>query len=373
MPNMPAGSVWRELGLNIESAARRLHAQAQTAQEEKDQVAAILESMAEGVAVIDTNQRVLLVNSVLGRAFGLDKDETAGRYYWEVFRDLKINEMIEKALSGRIALRKEHAMMLSGAVYQIQISPVLSEGGIHGVVAVFYDVSKLKELERTRSEFIANVSHELKTPLTSILGYVETLKEGGIEDARNRGRFLEIIEKQAAKLHELIEDLMLLSKVESGRQELKKEALDLEKLLNSVLSSFERAIAAKKIRVQVDVHPRPFFIQADLETMDQAFSNLTDNAVKYNEPDGEILFTAWQEPECMKIRVRNSGRGIPPDDLPRIFERFYRVDKSRSKESGGSGLGLSIVKHIIERHAGRIEVESPGQRGASFTITLPKS
>jgi len=240
------------------------------------------------------------------------------------------------------------------------------------VVAVFHDVTKMKELERTRSEFVANVSHELKTPLTSILGFVETLKEGAIEDREHRLKFLQIIEEHSKKLNSLIEDLLQISKLESAREELKKEAVDFEKMLAEILKIFEKPMETKKIKVCLEIYPKPFTILAESKLIEQAFSNLIDNAVKYNHPGGDIIIKAFYEDGFTVIQVTDTGVGIPEADRERIFERFYRVDRSRARDSGGTGLGLSIVKHTIERHGGRITVRSEDQKGVTFVISLPR-
>jgi two-component system phosphate regulon sensor histidine kinase PhoR len=361
----------RALALDISDIKGTLEMKVRSASEEKKRLAGILESMAEGVVVVDTRQKVMLANTVLAAAFGFDRQKAQGRHSWELFRDPEINEMIEKALHEKASISKEHPVLLSNATFQIQISPVSEGDEFLGVVAVFYDLTKLKELERVRSEFVANVSHELKTPLTSILGFVETLREGGIEDTENRIKFLEIIEGHAKKLYRLIDDLLLLSAIESGKRELRTEPLDLRGMLDRILPLFEKAIAAKKIEIRFEMEPDPFVFRADPKFMEQVFSNLLDNAVKYNREGGRIVFKAFREGDEAKMEIHDTGIGIPCEDLPRIFERFYRVDKSRSRESGGTGLGLSIAKHVVERHGGRMEVWSVVNQGTVFRVILP--
>ncbi len=343
------------------------------ADEEAKRVMAIVESMVEGVVVINNDQKILLINSVLSRAFDLKREDIQGRFFWEVFRDPTINEMIAKGLKDRYASTLEHSILLSNSIFQIQISPVFKASEFLGVTAVFHDVTKLKELERMRSDFVANVSHELKTPLTSIMGSIETLKEGAAEDPNNRSRFLNVIDEHSKNLHHLIEDLLLLSKMESGRENLKREPLNVEKILKKVIGVLDLALTDKKIKVRIDLSEEPFLILGDAKSMEQVFSNLIDNAVKYNGPGGKITVRGFYETATAKIEIEDTGIGIPDSDLPRIFERFYRVDKSRSRESGGTGLGLAIVKHIIERHSGQIQVKSHPQKGSTFTITLPRN
>jgi len=342
------------------------------ADEEKERGMAVIESMVEGVVVIDSDQKILLINSVLSQAFDLKRNEMQGRLFWEVFRDPRLNEMIEKSLKSRLPAGLEHSILLSHSVFQIQVSPVFKGEEFLGVTAVFHDVTKLKELERLRSDFVANVSHELKTPLTSIMGSIETLKEGAAENPHDRARFLEIIDEHSKNLYHLIEDLLLLSKVESGKENLRWEKLDAEKILNRVIATLDLALKKKNIILHVDFSEKPFVIAADAKSIEQVFSNLISNAIKYNEPGGKIAVRGFYEADSVKIEFEDTGIGIPASDIPRIFERFYRVDKSRSRESGGTGLGLAIVKHILEKHSGYIHVKSHPQEGSTFTIILPR-
>ncbi len=357
---------------DISSLASKSKKESQSAIEETNRLFAILESMAEGVLVADTEQKVLLLNSSLAQAFEFNKKEAVGRFYWELFRDTEINEMFTTALKEKSAIKKEHALLFSKSVFEIQISPVFTADDYLGVVAVFRDITLLKEFETLRTEFVANVSHELKTPLTSILGFVETLKEGAIEDPEHRLKFLQIIETQSKKLHSLIEDLLFLSRVESAKEPLRLEEVDIESLFEKIMEIFQPIVKEKKMGVQFARFDKPVLVTADFIFLERAVSNLVDNAVKYNREKGQVWMRAFQDRDGVKIEVKDEGIGIAPADLTRIFERFYRVDKSRSRELGGTGLGLSITKHLIERHGGRIEVESALNQGTTFTLILPK-
>lgn len=341
------------------------------ANEEKDRIMAVLRSMAEGVLVLDTDQKVRVINSVFLKTVGLDRDRVEGRSFWEVIRDSVLNQMIQSVMQERVAVRKEHQLTLSSAIFDIQIAPVHRGEEFLGVVCVFHDVTRLKELERLRTEFVANVSHELKTPLTSIVGFVETLKEGAVEDEENRLKFLEIIDEQSHKLHRLIEDLLFLSRVESGQTELQLQKVEFQNLLLPLLRTFEKSLSKRGIRVHKQIMPENFFLEADPKLLEQVMTNLIDNAIKYNKDGGEITIRAYAAHPNLYIEVRDTGIGIPEGDLPRIFERFYRVDKSRARESGGSGLGLAIVKHILERHGGTIYASSKPGEGSIFTMQLP--
>lgn len=350
-----------------------LDAQIRLASEEKNRILAVLESMAEGVVVLGAKKEILLINSVLAKTLGVSKEGAAGRYFWEIFRDPVINEMFEKALGERVSFRVEHSILLSERVFEVQISPVFAQNEFLGVIAVFHDITRLKELERMRTEFVANVSHELKTPLTSILGFIETLKEGAIEDRENRLHFLDIIEEHSRKLHKLIEDLLLLSREESMHEAPKAEKVDLVPLVGRLLQRFDRVIREKSIRVKTDIHPMPLYLRAEPLALEQALSNLIDNAVKYSETGGLLEIRAFPEKEAVVIEICDTGIGIPEGELGRIFERFYRVDKSRTRDSGGTGLGLSIVKHIAERHGGRVSAANRDPKGTIFKLYWPSA
>ena len=356
---------------DIERMASTLEERVQAAQEGKKRLFAILESMTEGVMVVNTDHKVLLINSALEKHFGFQKSSAEGRYFWETFRDADINQMIERSLQDRVVKKKEHAAPLSRSVFEIQISPVFSAGEFVGVVSVFRDITLLKEFERLRSEFVANVSHELKTPLTSILGFVETLKEGGMSDPENRMKFLQIIETQSKKLHTLIEDLLLLSKIESSKEALHLEEINVEHLFEKMRDIFSPMLKEKNIQLQIMPQAKTLKIHAEAGSLERALSNLVDNALKYNQPNGRVTLQASSHEGNVVLEVRDTGSGISEQDLTRIFERFYRADKSRSRESGGTGLGLSIAKHIVERHGGKIQVQSTLGKGSTFMIVLP--
>ena len=355
----------------LEKKSEESGIQLDQAEREKGRASATLDSLVEGVLVVGPNQTILMVNSALMHDFDLGTQEVRGRYFWELFRDSDLNQLIEKCLKDQIAMKKEHTVLLSGLIFEIQASPVFGGADFLGTALVFHNVTRLKELERLRSEFVANVSHELKTPLTSILGFVETLKEGAADDPQHRTQFLDIIEGHAKKLHRLIEDLLLLSKVETGTEMLKKEKADLGRMLEKISELLSPAMKERKIAFSFELTPKEFFLNVQPTLFSQALSNLVENAVKYNKDGGKIGVHAFYDLEEVRIQVSDTGIGIADSDKPRIFERFYRAERSRSRETGGAGLGLAISKHIIERHGGRIEVESEPQKGSKFTLILP--
>lgn len=369
----PIGEEFQELVDSIDRISVTLKRQIDHANERKNHILAILDGMVEGVMVIDKEQRIVRANSVLCRMLKLEgRGQIEGKHYWEVVRDSVLNEMIQLSLRDREPIRKEHSLVLSGLIFEIQISPVFGNEVFLGAAVVFYDVTKLKELERMRAEFVANVSHELKTPLTSILGFIETLREGAIEDKQNRMKFLLVIEDHARRLNQMIDDLLTLSKLDQHKDFMKITELNFDNLLEKVLTLFERTMKERRISLIIDIKATPFMIRADSKFFEQVLVNLIDNAVKYNVDGGQVIVRASFEDKFAKIEVCDTGIGIAGEDLPRIFERFYRADKSRSRETGGTGLGLAIVKHITECHLGRIEVQSALQKGSTFTIFLPR-
>jgi two-component system phosphate regulon sensor histidine kinase PhoR len=256
-------------------------------------------------------------------------------------------------------------------VFQVNASPIFEKEAVSGCLMVIHDITEIRKLERIRSDFVANVSHELKTPLTSIKGFVETLLEGALEDKQNSKNFLKIIQEHANRLDNLINDLLALSYLESSQAELKKEELDLQELTDKVLAGFRAQLKKKQIEARNNLPPK-CFIQADRDKMEQVLTNLIDNAIKFNKEKGWINIDFQEMPHSKKVSIEDSGIGIPEKDVPRIFERFYRADKARSRQLGGTGLGLSIVKHIVELHAGSVGVESTEGLGSKFWFSLPK-
>lgn len=339
--------------------------------EEKKRLFGILESMTEGVLVVDTEQKILLVNSALCGLFDVRKDMVEGKHAWEIFRDPDVNQLVQECLDKQKGSKKELDFLLTKSIFDIHVSPVFAAKEFIGIVAVFRDITPFKEFDRMRTEFVANVSHELKTPLTSILGFVETLKEGAIDDKENSHKFLSIIETQSKKLNSLIEDLLLLSRIESSNEPVKKEPVRVKDLMDKLTETFGPLLIEKKNTLNVVIEPKDLKIKVELSSFERAVSNLIDNAIKYSPAGSQVWVEASVGSKGVMIAVKDNGIGIPESDLPRIFERFYRVDKGRTRESGGTGLGLSIVKHITERHGGSVHVDSAPQKGSTFTITLP--
>ena len=251
----------------------------------------------------------------------------------------------------------------------MQTTPIADEA--QELLAVFVDVTDLRRLESLRRDFVANVSHELRTPVTAVRSAAETLRVAMVEDPDRAGRFVDIIDRNAQRLHELIEDLLELSRLESNQFQLKQETVDVLGTANLVASLFRERAEKKKVKLVVKSAPKPVSLRTDQRALEQVLTNLVDNAIKYCPAGSTIAIDANEMEETTFVRVQDDGPGIDPKHLPRLFERFYRVDAGRSRDVGGTGLGLSIVKHLAEAMGGEVDVESAVGRGSKFTLTLP--
>ena len=362
-----------DLAKNLHQMSTELQNKIARIMQDKNELKAILSSMIEGVIVIDKDERILLLTSPMERMLDLRSKEAVGRPYWEVIRHEEINFSLEQALHEKKSLRKEIAVFFpEESHFQMQISCIfLDSGKISGVVAVFHDVTELKKFTKLRSEFVANVSHELKTPLTTIKGFVETLKEGALEDKNNAAKFLEIIEKHTLRLENLVNDLLTLSSIESKEIPLNLEMLPLSSILESAAGLFKERLTNKQLKLSLNIADNLPSLKMDRAKIEQVLENLLDNAIKFTPEGGSISIKASWDNGFVRIDVKDTGIGIEAKHLSRLFERFYRVDKGRSRELGGTGLGLSIVKHIVQLHDGRVAVESEPGKGSMFSIYLP--
>jgi len=333
---------------------------------------AVFQSMVEGIIVVDGSGRIISLNPAAENIFKIKKSEAQNRYFLEVIRNNDMLEMINAVLKDKEFLSREISLVWPvQAVFQANISPIFEKGSVNGCFIVIHDITQIRKLEAMRKDFVANVSHELKTPLTSIKGFVETLLEGALEDKENSRNFLKIIHEHTDRLDALINDLLDLSYLESKEIKLAKEVFDMKGLIDEASSAFSSRLENKGIKVTNKV-TAGIKIKADRGKIGQVITNLVDNAIKFNRDNGSIVFYAEEEGGEFKFIVEDSGQGIPEKDISRIFERFYRVDKAHSRDLGGTGLGLSIVKHIIELHGGRVGVESNEGLGSRFWFTLPK-
>jgi two-component system phosphate regulon sensor histidine kinase PhoR len=348
-----------------------LEAQEQGALELQTQQEALFDSMAEGLLLLDENRRVKIANRSFAQLFEITTD-IRSRTLLEALRLHEVVEVLDvldtqKQVLGR-ELKLSHPNEL---LLQVNGSAIFDTVGRRcGTVLVFHDLTRVKQLERTRQEFVANVSHELRTPLSLIKGYVETLLEGAKDNPEISTKFLQTIDRNAERLRLLIEDLLTISELESGRVKLNQQPLQLRGLTEKVLSDFRSPAQAKNMTL-IDEVP-DVGVSADAARLEQVLCNLIDNAIKYGRNQGRVVLRACLAgTEQVEISISDDGPGIPPEALERIFERFYRVDKARSREQGGTGLGLSIVKHIVQGHGGRVWARSELGHGATFYFTLP--
>ncbi len=332
---------------------------------------AILSSMAEGVLAVDRDMRVVFCNQAVLRTTGGTRPVAERAPVLEVVRDSELVAMLTRAVrNGETTKRTLKISAANGRVFEVQATPLSTSGG-QGALAILYDLTDIERLEQVRKDFVANVSHEMRTPLASIVGYSETLLDGALEDLGNNRRFVEIIRNHAIRLNSIASDLLVLSELESGQNPGEPEGIQIADLLESAISTVEPEARGRGIRVLRGTieDARVLGYRFRLE---QALLNLLVNAVKFNREGGEVRVEARQNGDRqIQIAVSDTGVGIPSEDVPRIFERFYRVDKARSRRVGGTGLGLSIVRHVVERMDGRIKVESQLGKGSTFTIVLP--
>ena len=335
---------------------------------------AVLSSMEEGVLAVDQRATILHLNDACAQLLEVDKDKVRGRFVHEVIRRLSLLEFVERTLASPTRIEedldffgsKNNLLHAHGAGLRD------AENQLIGALIVIRDVSRLRHLENVRRDFVANVSHELRTPITSIKGFVETIFDEELEDKQQSLRFLGIVLKQVNRLDAIIQDLLTLSRVERGNEEqtIELEPEPLGDVLRSAVEMCEKKATDKQIRIEVQC-PGELTARINAALLEQAVVNLIDNAIQYSNSASTIRVTGSQEADEVVIRVQDRGCGIAAMHLPRLFERFYRVDRARSRELGGTGLGLAIVNHIAAAHRGTVRVESEVGVGSTFSIHLP--
>ena len=370
-----------------EQTNRRLHNALVKSERDENLLRSIVASVAEGLVITDRESNVLIINDAARELLGAGRRPVIR--LTDISRDPQLHKVFASALltgeraearvetrasapaaQGQAGTRNRRILRLHAAPLRLSDAPA-GGGQIDGVVCAFTDVTKLEMLERVRREFISNVSHELRTPLAAITAYAETLLDGGIDDADNSLRFLHTIQRNAERMKALVNDISELSAIESGAVSLTIERLPLRQVIGDVFNGLSHRAAKHGVTLRNQV-AEEFYVDADRRRIEQILINLVDNAIKFNHPGGTVTVLALDSEESQIIKVSDTGPGIPPQHLPRVFERFYCVDKARSREAGGTGLGLAIVKHLALAHGGEAYVTSEVGAGSEFSVKLPR-
>jgi two-component system phosphate regulon sensor histidine kinase PhoR len=362
---------YREVAARFNEMSRYVADRVESLDAERQQLRAVLGGMAEGVIAVGTGQRVLFANAAAGRILEFDPAPAVGRPLWEVARHRAIQDLLDRTLKAGEPQREPVEIKTPPVRHlNVYIAPLPETYG-PGAVLVLGDESELRRLEKVRQEFVANVSHELKTPLAVIQACAETLQDGAVEDADARGPFLQQIADQSARLHALILDLLSLARLDAGEEAFEREELAVGPLVAICLDRHRPRAEAKGMVLEAVPPPDERTVWADPEAVGQILDNLVDNAIKYTQPGGTVRVRWSAVGGGASIDVADNGPGIPEVDLPRIFARFYRVDRARSRELGGTGLGLAIVKRLSQAMGGAADVTSEVGKGTTFTVTLP--
>jgi two-component system, OmpR family, phosphate regulon sensor histidine kinase PhoR len=371
LPSDGSGDALEALGASLNQTAARLDRTIRTLTEERNLSAAILGSMVEGVAGVNGGERLVFANPGFAAILGLDVPPVAGSSLLEVVRQTELIGAVRRVLAGESRVESE---IVTGTLRQHYFAATVAAvraGETSGAVIVLHDITELRRLERIRRDFVANVSHEFRTPLTAIQGFAETLIGGAIDDPQNRGRFLAIILEHSRRLARLTEDLLRLSQMDADQLALEIRGVSVSQLIESCYETAQRRAGEKELVLSLNVASQMPDVAADNRRLQEVLQNLLDNAIQYTLPGGTIVLSAETRNDEVIFTVADTGIGIPQADQPRIFERFYRVDVARSREAGGTGLGLSIAKHLVEAHGGRIWVESEFGAGSKFHFSVP--
>jgi two-component system phosphate regulon sensor histidine kinase PhoR len=361
-----------ELARGFNDMAEQVRQRLEEAMAERGKMEAVLSNVSTGVMVTDSEGRIMLLNPAAEAILGVEQEKAAGSRVIEVFSSREMDIAVSRASSGESVDERLELLYPKKEILHLKSNPVIgSDGAVLATVSAIEDVTASERINRMRQDFVANVSHELRTPVASVRALTESLLAGAWEQEGTGERFLVDLDRETARLSQLIEDLLVLSRLESEEADLKMERVDLGGLILECVNA--KAKLAKEYEVIVEVHNRDaaIAVTADRRLLRTALGNLMDNAIKYNHPGGKVSVGYAKEGEAVVVKIVDEGTGIPRDDLPRIFERFFRVDKARSRETGGTGLGLSIVKHIAELHGGGVSVSSVEGEGSTFSLYLP--
>jgi two-component system phosphate regulon sensor histidine kinase PhoR len=365
-----------QLAAAINGMADSLQTQMKTIRDNEDLLQRVMSNMTGGILMVDAHGQIVLVNRETERMLGISSSRVTGRPYHELKQHYGLTKLVEHSIQHRERMHEEVSVFNPGErLILLDGVPMQDESSYRGMLFLLQDVTAIRRLENMRSEFVANVSHELKTPIAAVKGFAETLLGGGVKDEETARSFLQIIYDESERLNRLIGDILELSKIESKRSPLECEPVHLSSFFDMINGTLAKVAEKKHISLQMEV-PQELFIEADEDKLRQIFLNLLSNGINYTQEGGIVKLKVKElshdhDPEKVVFTVSDTGIGIPKKDLPRIFERFYRVDKGRSRNSGGTGLGLSIVKHLVELHHGSVSVDSELGLGTTFTVELP--
>lgn len=338
-----------------------------------DRLSALVENIGSSILVIEKDGKINFVNKYFTKTFLLRHYQVMDKFYYDAIKDKEVNEIIEEVFLKEQNVQRQVALTIgiNTKHFQIYGVPVIGRNGLwEGIVLVFHDITELIKLEQMRKDFVANVSHELRTPITSIKGFSETLLDGAKNEPEILDNFLTIIHKESERLQVLVHDLLELSRIETNKLELNYSKVTVKELMEECLLLMEPKITAKNIKTKI-IEKTPCIVEADYNRLKQIIVNLLTNAINYCKDNGDITISIEKNKETLTFSIEDNGIGMKKEELPRIFERFYRIDRDRNRDSGGTGLGLSIVKHLVEAHHGTICVTSDLNVGTTFTVTLP--
>jgi len=362
----------KKLADNINYIVDELRNRIKNANEENSKLVTAFASMTEGVLILDADNKIEAVNPALSNMLAFRSEDITGKTLLEAFRNAELQQAFLKfKQTGKPVLQEVALGNLESVILNVSISGVKGEPGNEKTMVVLHDVTRLKKLERVRIDFVANVTHEIRTPLTAILGYLETIRAGAINKPEEACRFIDIILRHAQRLNRLVEDLLTISKIELGEVNFRFEDVFPADVINNVLPVVDQKAKAKNIEI-VNLMPENFpKIKADKDRLTQIFVNILDNAVKFTPENGKVSIDAEEANGYTVVTVSDTGIGVPQEEIERLGERFYRVDKTRSRELGGTGLGLSIVKHLMIAHGGKMEIESRLGQGTTVSLFFP--
>jgi two-component system phosphate regulon sensor histidine kinase PhoR len=363
-----------QLAKNINYLVQEQQEKIKFAHEEKRKLASAFTAMIEGVMILNSNNRIETLNDSLMNILGRREADIINKTPLEVFRNMDLQNALDCFKeTGRPVLQEITLGNVPPIILDVNISPIQGlSGGDEKTMMVFHEVTRLKKLEKVREDFVANVTHEIKTPLTAIVGFIETLEEGAIEDRVTAEKFLGIISEHAQRLNRLVDGLLTLSSIELGEIKLHLEGISVAHIVENVLPVIQVKAGEKKLTIHHDIPPGLPLIMADRDRAAQVILNILDNAVKFTPEGGKVSITAFEDGGgSVVVRIADTGIGIPASEIPRLGERFYRVDKTRTRELGGIGLGLSIVKHLMKAYQGRVEIESSPGKGTTVSLCFP--